>query len=58
MPYLISVLYRGARYNCTNMLVGCIDIHLVSITILVHLCVGMVTLVTPLSVLGYKYVSI
>jgi hypothetical protein len=38
----------------TKMLVGCIKMQLVSIKIMVHLCVGMLTLVTSLFVLRSK----
>jgi hypothetical protein len=40
------------------MIVGCIKMQLVSIKILVHLCVGILTLVTFLCVLRSKQVSI
>jgi hypothetical protein len=39
------------------MLVGCIEMQLVSINMLVQLCVGMVTLVTRLYVLIPNWVS-
>jgi hypothetical protein len=44
--------------NRTKMLVGCIKMHLVSIKMLVHLCVGMLTLATSLFVLISKQVYI
>jgi hypothetical protein len=49
-----SAPYRRGRDNHTKMLVGCIGMHLVSINMLVHFCVGMVTLVTRLCVLRPK----
>jgi hypothetical protein len=41
------------QYNRTKILVGCIK-NLVSIKMMVHLCVGMFTLVTYLFVLRSK----
>jgi hypothetical protein len=58
MSKLTSAPYRRGQENLTKMLVGCIKLYLVSINILVHLCVGMLTLVTSLSILRYKQVSI
>jgi hypothetical protein len=58
MSKLISAPYRRGRDNRTKMLVGCIKIHLVSINMLVHLCVGMFKLVISLFVLRSKQVSI
>jgi hypothetical protein len=55
---LISAPYRRGRDSRTKMIVGCIKMHLVSIKMLVHLCVGMFTLVTSLFVLRSKQVSI
>jgi hypothetical protein len=58
MSKLIRAPYRRCRDNHTKMLVGCIKMHLVSIKMLLHLCVGMFTLVTSLCVLRSKQVSI
>jgi hypothetical protein len=46
MPKLISAPYRRVRDTRTKMLVGFIKMQLVSIKIMVHLCVGIFTLVT------------
>jgi hypothetical protein len=54
MSKLINAPYRGGQDNCTKMPVGCIGLHLVIIKMLVHLCVGMVTLVTLLGVMRSK----
>jgi hypothetical protein len=54
MSQLISASYRQGRHTRTKMHVGCIGMHLVSINMLVHFCVGMFTLVTILGVLIYK----
>jgi hypothetical protein len=58
MSKLISALYRRGRDTHTKMLVGCIKMQLVSINMLVHLCVGMLTLVTSLFALRSKQVYI
>jgi hypothetical protein len=42
------------QYTHTKMRVGCIKMQLVSIKMMVHLCVGMFTLVTSLFVLRYN----
>jgi hypothetical protein len=54
MSYLISAPYRRGRDNCTKMLVGGIEMQLVSIKVVVHFCVGMITLVTQWYVLIHK----
>jgi hypothetical protein len=54
MYNLISAPYRRGQDNLTKMFVGCIKMHLVSIKMLVHLCVGMFTLVKSLCVLISK----
>jgi hypothetical protein len=46
MSKLINALYRQGCDTRTKMLVGCIKMQLVSIKFMVHLCVGMLTLVT------------
>jgi hypothetical protein len=51
MSKLISAPYRQGQDHQTKMRVGCIKM-------LVHLCVGMFTLVKSLFVLIYKHVSI
>jgi hypothetical protein len=58
MYRLISALYRQGCDTRTKMLVGCIQTQLVSINFLVHLCVGILTLVTSLFVLRCKYVYV
>jgi hypothetical protein len=58
MSKLISASYRQGRDNRTKMLVGCIKMQLVSIKMMVHLCVGMFTLVTYLCVMRSKKFSI
>jgi hypothetical protein len=50
----ISTPYRQGQDNLTTMLVGCIKMQLVNINMLVHLCVGLFTLVTSLFVLRSK----
>jgi hypothetical protein len=45
MSKLISAPYRRGQDYRINMPVGCIRMHLVSIKMLVHFCVGIVTLV-------------
>jgi hypothetical protein len=52
MSSLISAPYRRGQDNNTNMLAGCIEMQLVSIKMLVHLRVGLFTLVTSLFVLS------
>jgi hypothetical protein len=54
MSKLISALYRKCLDTHTKMRVGYIKMQLVSINILVHLCVGMLALVTSLFVLISK----
>jgi hypothetical protein len=54
MSKLISALYRRGCDTRTKMLVGCIKMQLVSIEFLIHLCVGILTLVTSLFVLRCK----
>jgi hypothetical protein len=54
MSKLISALYRRGWDTRTKMLVGCINMHLVSVKFLVHLCVEILTLVTSLFVLSCK----
>jgi hypothetical protein len=58
MSKLTSAPYRRGGDNHTKMLVGCIKMHFVSIKMLVHLCVGMFTLVTYLFVMRSKQVFI
>jgi hypothetical protein len=58
MSKLSSAPYRRGRDNHTKMLVGCIKMHLVSIKMLLHLCVGVFTLVTSLFAMRSKQVSI
>jgi hypothetical protein len=54
MYKLIIALYRRGSDTRTKILVGCIKMQLVSIQIMVHLCVGILTLVTLLVVLMSK----
>jgi hypothetical protein len=54
MSKLIIGTYRRGRDNHTKMPVGRIGMHLVSIEMLVHFCVGMVTLAIRLGVLRPK----
>jgi hypothetical protein len=58
MSKLISAPYRQGRDNHTKMIVGCINMYVVSIKMMVHLCVEMFTLVTSLFVLRSKQLSI
>jgi hypothetical protein len=58
MSKLISAPYRRGQDTRTKMIVGCIQMQLVSIKMMVHLFVGMFTLFTPLRVLRSKQVSI
>jgi hypothetical protein len=54
MSKLISALYRQGCDIHTKMRVGFINMQLVSIKFLVHLCVGILTLVASLFVLRCK----
>jgi hypothetical protein len=54
MSKLISALYRRGCDTHTKMILGCIQMQLVSIKFLVHLCVGILTLVTSFIVLRCK----
>jgi hypothetical protein len=54
MSYLISAPYRRGQDNITTVLVGCITMQLASMETLVHLCVGLFTLLTSLFVLRSK----
>jgi hypothetical protein len=54
MSKLVSALYRRGCDTHTKILVGCIKMQLVSIKFLVHLCVGILTLVKSLFVLRCK----